>query len=143
MYDAGICNVGSSNDRMRKCIRSYWRSRDCEYNRRHRSGRQQPGYGIWHTVDVEFWYSGGKTAVGVVQEIVDSFNASQSKYHVSTVTQADYDETYQKLQAGIAGNAAPDLVLLNVEAARNLDSKSLLADLQPMIDADSEFQKDN
>ena len=30
------------------------------------------------TVDVEFWYSGGKTAVGVVQEIVDSFNASQS-----------------------------------------------------------------
>lgn len=46
-------------------------------------------------------------------------------------------------QAGIAGNAAPDLVLLNVEAARNLDSKSLLADLQSMIDADSEFQKDN
>lgn len=94
-------------------------------------------------VEVEFWYSGGKTAVGVIQEIVDSFNESQSQYHVSTVTQADYDETYQKLQAGIAGNAAPDLVLLNVEAARNLDSKSLLADLQPMIDADSEFQKDN
>lgn len=94
-------------------------------------------------VEVEFWYSGGKTAVGVIQEIVDSFNESQSQYHVSTVTQADYDETYQKLQAGIAGNAAPDLVLLNVEAARNLDSKSLLADLQPMIDADGEFQKDN
>lgn len=94
-------------------------------------------------VEVEFWYSGGKTAVGVIREIVDSFNESQSQYHVSTVTQADYDETYQKLQAGIAGNAAPDLVLLNVEAARNLDSKSLLADLQPMIDADSEFQKDN
>ena len=94
-------------------------------------------------VEVEFWYSGGKTAVGVIQEIVDSFNESQSQYHVSTVTQADYDETYQKLQAGIAGNAAPDLVLLNVEAARNLDSKSLLTDLQPMIDADSEFQKDN
>ena len=53
-------------------------------------------------VEVEFWYSGGKTAVGVIQEIVDSFNESQSQYHVSTVTQADYDETYQKLQAGIA-----------------------------------------
>lgn len=94
-------------------------------------------------VEVEFWYSGGKTAVGVIQEIVDSFNESQSQYHVSTVTQADYDETYQKLQAGIAGNAAPDLVLLNAEAARNLDSKSLLTDLQSMIDADSEFQKEN
>ena len=95
------------------------------------------------TVDVEFWYSGGKTAVGVVQEIVDSFNASQSKYHVSTVTQADYDETYQKLQAGIAGNAAPDLVLLNAETARTLASKNLLADMQPMIDGDSEFNADD
>ena len=95
------------------------------------------------TVDVEFWYSGGKTAVGVVQEIVDSFNASQSKYHVSTVTQADYDETYQKLQAGIAGNAAPDLVLLNAETARTLASKNLLADMQPMIDGDSEFSADD
>ena len=95
------------------------------------------------TVDVEFWYSGGKTAVGVVQEIVDSFNASQSKYHVSTVTQADYDETYQKLQAGIAGNAAPDLVLLNAETARTLASKNLLADMQPMIGGDSEFNADD
>lgn len=95
------------------------------------------------TVDVEFWYAGGKTAVGVIQEIVDSFNASQSTYHVSTVTQADYDETYQKLQAGIAGNAAPDLVLLNAETARTLASKNLLADMQSMIDADSEFSKDD
>ena len=95
------------------------------------------------TVEVEFWYSGGKTAVNVIQEIVDSFNESQSKYHVSTVTQADYDETYQKLQAGIAGNAAPDLALLNVSAARSLSSKSLVEDLQPMIDADSEFNKDD
>lgn len=94
-------------------------------------------------VEVEFWYAGGKTAVGVVQEIVDSFNESQSQYHVSTVTQADYDETYQKLQAGIAGNAAPDLVLLNVDAARSLDDKHLVADLQPMIDADSEFNADD
>lgn len=95
------------------------------------------------TVEVEFWYSGGKTAVGVIQEIVDSFNESQDTYHVSTVTQADYDETYQKLQAGIAGNAAPDLVLLNAETARTLASKNLLADMQSMIDADSEFNADD
>ena len=94
-------------------------------------------------VEVEFWYAGGKTAVGVVQEIVDSFNESQSQYHVSTVTQADYDETYQKLQAGIAGNAAPDLVLLNVDAARSLNDKQLVENLQPMIDADSEFNADD
>ena len=71
-------------------------------------------------VEVEFWYSGGKTAVGVVQEIVDSYNASQDTYVITTVTQADYGETYEKLQAGIAGNAAPDLVLLDKGSARSL-----------------------
>ena len=78
---------------------------------------------------VEFWYAGGKTAVGVIQDIVDKYNESQDKYEVKTVTQADYDETYQKLQAAIAGNSAPDLVLLNPNSARTLDEKNLLADL--------------
>mgnify|MGYP002519702217 CR=1 FL=1 len=32
-------------------------------------------------VEVEFWYAGGKTAVGVVQEIVDSFNESVSRVY--------------------------------------------------------------
>ena len=66
------------------------------------------------TTEIEFWYAGGKTAVQVVQSIIDKYNASQSAYHVSAVTQADYDETYQKLQAGIAGKAAPDVVLLDL-----------------------------
>ena len=54
-------------------------------------------------VEVDFWFSGGKTAVNVLQSTVDDFNKSQKKYHINTVTQADYDETYEKLQAGIAG----------------------------------------
>ena len=50
--------------------------------------------------EVEFWYAGGKTAVGIVEEIVEDFNNSQDEYFVKTSTMADYDETYQKLQAG-------------------------------------------
>lgn len=94
-------------------------------------------------VEVEFWYSGGKTAVGVVQEIVDSYNASQDTYVITTVTQADYDETYEKLQAGIAGNAAPDLVLLDKGSARSLSDKGLVADLTERMNADSEFNEDD
>lgn len=94
-------------------------------------------------VEVEFWYAGGKTAVNVIQEIVDSFNESQDQYYVTTVTQADYEETYQSLQAGIAGNAAPDLVLLNVDAARSLSDKELLADLTSMTEEDSEFSAED
>lgn len=93
--------------------------------------------------EVEFWYAGGKTAVGVVQDIVDDYNASQDKYFVKTVTMADYDETYQKIQAGIAGDVAPDLALLEVDAARNLADKDLLTDLSPLMDADSDFAKDD
>ena len=32
--------------------------------------------------EVDFWYSGGKTAVKVVQDIVDDYNKSQDKYFV-------------------------------------------------------------
>lgn len=95
------------------------------------------------TTEIEFWYAGGKTAVQVVQDIIDKYNASQSVYHVSAVTQADYDETYQKLQAGIAGKAAPDVVLLDAGVARSLSDKNLTADLTPYIDAAADFSMDD
>lgn len=95
------------------------------------------------TVEIDFWYAGGKTAVNVVQQIVDEFNASQGQYHINTVTQADYSETYQKVQAGIAGNNAPDMALLGVDSAQYLSAKNLVADINTFIEADSEFDKED
>lgn len=92
-------------------------------------------------VEVEFWYAGGKTAVNVVQEIVDEFNASQDTYYVTTVTQADYTETYEKLQAAIAGSVAPDLVLLGTSTARVLSDKSVLTDLTAYTEADEDYDR--
>lgn len=103
----------------------------------------QSASGTGEKTTVEFWYAGGKTAVGVIQDIVDKYNESQDKYEVKTVTQADYSETYQKLQAAIAGNAAPDLVLLDPSAARTLDEKNLLTDLNAYTEKDSTFNKDD
>lgn len=94
-------------------------------------------------IEVEFWYAGGKTAVGVIQEIIDEYNASQDTYFVTAVTQADYNETYQKLQAGIAGNAAPDLALLDAGVARSLSDKDLVAELGSYIDEDEEFNQED
>ena len=94
-------------------------------------------------VEVEFWYAGGKTAVGVVQEIIDDFNASQDKYNVTAVTQADYSETYQKLQAGIAGNAAPDLVLLEPDTAKVLYKKGLFETLNGYMEEDADFKEED
>lgn len=94
-------------------------------------------------VEVEFWYSGGKTAVNVVADIVKEFNASQSDYKVKCVTQADYDETYQKVQAGIAGGTAPDIALLDVNSSRTLDQKKVLEDISTYTKDDSDFNKDD
>lgn len=94
-------------------------------------------------IQIDFWYSGGKTAVTVFQDIVDDFNASQDKYEIVTTTQADYTETYEKLQAGIAGKNAPDMALLDTDKSRNLSEKNLVSDLSGFIDGDSDFQKDD
>lgn len=94
-------------------------------------------------VEIDFWYSGGKTAAGVLEEIVQDFNNSQSEYHVNTLTQADYSETYQKLQAGIAGNNAPDIALLGTSESRNLYTKGLVADINEYIKEDSTFDRDD
>ncbi len=94
-------------------------------------------------IQINFWYAGGKTAVNVFQDIVDEFNASSDKYEIKTTTQADYSETYEKLQAGIAGNNAPDMVLLTEDKCRNLNEKGLLGDINKFIEKDSEFQEDD
>lgn len=93
--------------------------------------------------EVDFWYSGGKTAVKVVQDIVDDYNKSQDKYFVKTVTQADYSETYEKLQAAIAGNVAPDVVLLESDSARGLSDKNLVVDLSEKMKKDNDFNEDD
>lgn len=92
---------------------------------------------------VDFWYSGGKTAVKVVQDIVDDYNKSQDTYFVKTVTQADYSETYEKLQAAIAGNVAPDVVLLESDSARGLSDKNLVIDLSEKMKKDNDFNEDD
>ena len=76
-------------------------------------------------------------------DIVDEFNESQDKYEIKTTTQADYTETYEKLQAGIAGNNAPDLALLDVDKSRNLSAKNLIEDLSSYVEEDADFNADD
>lgn len=52
-------------------------------------------------IQLDLWYSGGKTAVNVFQDIVDAFNESQDKYEVKTTTQADYTETMKNCRQGL------------------------------------------
>lgn len=81
--------------------------------------------------------------MNVLSDLVEEFNKSQDKYEIKGTTQADYTETYEKLQAGIAGKNAPDLALLDVDKSRNLYRKDQVADLMPFLEEDKDFDRDD
>lgn len=90
-------------------------------------------------IQVTLWYSGGKTASGVMESIISDFNQSQEEFQVTGIQQADYDETYTKLQAGIAGKKAADIALLDSDKSRSLMEKKLLAPMDSYVEQDSSF----
>ncbi len=58
-------------------------------------------------VEIQFWYGLGSVAGQTMESIIADFNASQDKVKVVGVQQADYNETYQKVQAAIAAKQPP------------------------------------
>lgn len=94
-------------------------------------------------IPITFWYSAGKTASGVMEEIIDAFNESQDNWEVTGIQQADYVETYTKLQAAIAGGKAPDLALLTPDKSGNLSKKDLLVPLNSFLDGDTDFPRED
>ena len=63
-------------------------------------------------VNITFWESASQANLTVLQGITSSFNSSQSKVHVTLVTQAGYDDTWQKYLAGLSSGQLPDAVQL-------------------------------
>ena len=63
-------------------------------------------------VDITFWESASEANLTTLQSITNAFNSSQSKVHVTLVTQAGYDDTWQKYLAGLTNGQLPDAVQL-------------------------------
>ncbi|WJM81184.1 hypothetical protein [Pectobacterium brasiliense] len=62
--------------------------------------------------EVNFWYSGGTKPQKMMLTLIDEFNRSQDQYVVKSALQGNYDETWKKLQAGMAAKNAPAFALL-------------------------------
>ncbi len=64
------------------------------------------------TVDINFWESASEANLTALESITNAFNSSQSQVHVTLVTQAGYDDTWQKYLAGLSNGQLPDAVQL-------------------------------
>ena len=77
-------------------------------------------------VTINFWESMPRQNGVVITQLVDAFNASQSKVHVNLVAQTSYNDTWQKYQAGLSNGQLPDVVQLqDTDTQAAVDTQSI------------------
>ena len=77
-------------------------------------------------VNINFWESMPRQNGVVITQLVDAFNASQSKVHVNLVAQTSYNDTWQKYQAGLSNGQLPDVVQLqDTDTQAAVDTQSI------------------
>ncbi|EAS45628.1 glycerol-3-phosphate-binding periplasmic protein precursor [Photobacterium profundum 3TCK] len=89
--------------------------------------------------EVNFWYSGGTKPQQMMIKMMDEFNNSQDEYVIKGALQGNYQETFQKLQAGMASRTAPEVVLLDSTQAESMAGRKLVRDLRTFMDDDFNF----
>jgi sn-glycerol 3-phosphate transport system substrate-binding protein len=78
-------------------------------------------------VNITFWNSTTNANATTLAAITKAFNASQSKVHVTLVSQASYDDTWQKYEAGLSNGQLPDAVQLEDQRTQAaIDTQSFL-----------------
>lgn len=91
---------------------------------------QAPG-----SIKITFWHGFSGFNAGVLQQVVNKFNSSQTKYYVEAVAQGgDYDATFNKFNTTLAGGTLPNLIqMYDIGTQRMIDSKKIVP-AQDMID---------
>jgi sn-glycerol 3-phosphate transport system substrate-binding protein len=78
-------------------------------------------------VRINYWESASQANLTVLEGITNAFNSSQTKVHVTLVTQAGYDDTWQKYTAGLTNGQLPDVVQLEDQRTQEaIDTQSFL-----------------
>ncbi|UTH02923.1 ABC transporter substrate-binding protein [Macrococcoides canis] len=94
-------------------------------------------------VEIEFWYGLGGKLGDQMKKKIDAFNKSQDKVVIKGVQQADYDETYKKLQAAVASGKTPALILTTTDTGKIMANKKIITDLTPYIDVKDDYETDD
>ncbi|MDX2160614.1 MAG: ABC transporter substrate-binding protein [bacterium] len=79
------------------------------------------------STEIVFWYGLGGNLGNVVQEVVNQYNSSQTTYYVNAVFQSSYDDTINKINAGLASGDLPDLAqIFEAGTQRMIDSGAIV-----------------
>lgn len=94
-------------------------------------------------VEIEFWYGLGSVAGETMESIIADFNASQDEVVLTGIQQANYSETWQKVQAGLAAGNAPAVFIGDAGLAAAYGGEDgILEPLDEYMSSD-EFNKDD
>ncbi len=87
-------------------------------------------------VEIKFWQAETMSNAETLLKLVDQFNASQNKIHVTATFQGTYDESTSKYLAALRGGDLPDILqVVDWETQRVIDSGSTVK-VQDCIDAE-------
>jgi sn-glycerol 3-phosphate transport system substrate-binding protein len=86
---------------------------------------------------IAFWHSMGGDVGGKIPVLADSFNASQTSCFVEPTYQGSYDDSLNKLRAGLQSNDIPALVQLFDIATKLMVDLQVAKPMQDFMDAEN------
>lgn len=86
------------------------------------------------TIEITYWHAMGGAGGEAINKMVDSFNSSQKKVHVTAQFQGDYDQAINKLKSSVAGNAGPDVMQVYDIGTRFMIDSGYVVPMQTLID---------
>jgi sn-glycerol 3-phosphate transport system substrate-binding protein len=88
------------------------------------------------STEVVFWYGLGGNLGNVVQEVVNMYNTSQNTYYVNAVFQSSYDDTINKINAGLASGDLPDLAQIFEAGSQRMIDSGAIVPVQTLFERD-------
>lgn len=83
---------------------------------------------------ISFWHSMGDPGGSAIVKFANEFNTSQQKCHVTPIYQGSYDDSLNKLKAGLQSKDTPALVQLFDIGTRQMIDLKVITPVQDYID---------
>lgn len=87
-------------------------------------------------IEITFWYGLGGLIGNVVQETVNRYNLSQSKYYVKAIFQSSYEDTINKINAGLSSGDLPNVAQVYEGGVQRMIDTGKVIPMQDLAERD-------